>query len=72
MRKRDALKLHNRDEVEVRVGGEWSPGYVLGDPAVQEGTITRTGEPPQPYSYVTVPVCSQKHGYIHAHHTDVR
>lgn len=33
MRKRDALKLHNGDEVMVRIGpGEWINGYILGDP----------------------------------------
>lgn len=32
MEKRYARRLHNRDQVEVRVGpGEWSYGYVLGD-----------------------------------------
>ena len=31
MQKRYASKLHNRDEVEVKVDGEWVRGYVLGD-----------------------------------------
>lgn len=72
MRKRDALKLHNRDEVEVRVDGKWSPGYVLGDPQMKKGSIIRTGEPYEDYTYVMIPVQSQQHGYIHVHHTDVR
>ena len=33
MDKRFARRLHNRDQVEVRVGREWIPGYVLGDPS---------------------------------------
>lgn len=59
MRKRDALKLHNRDEVEVRVDGEWSHGYLLGDPREQSGRVL-------------VPVQSHQHGYIVVDHTDIR
>lgn len=59
MRKRDAAKLHNRDQVEVRVNGEWSRGYVL-------------GEPREAMKVVIVPVQSDKHGFLLMAHTEVR
>ncbi len=59
MRKRDALKLHNRDEVEVRQDNEWSWAYVLGSPEEIAGRVQ-------------LPVQSMKWGYITVDHTDVR
>jgi hypothetical protein len=59
MRKRDALKLHNRDEVEVKIDGKWSPGYILGDPKEESGRVI-------------LPVQSPQWGYIQVDHTDIR
>ncbi len=61
MRKRDALKLHNRDEVEVRTDpGEWSHGYLLGDPKETEDGV-----------FVTVQ--TEQGGYMeNVRHTDLR
>ena len=64
MRKRDALKLHNRDEVEVRQDNyfgkaEWSYAYVLGSPEEIAGRVQ-------------IPVQSMTWGYITVDHTDVR
>lgn len=59
MKLRNALKLDNRDEVEVRVGpGKWVPGYLLGSPRQVE-------------KRVIIPVQS-KCGYMEVDHTDVR
>lgn len=33
MQKKYAEKLHNRDEIEVKVNKNWVKGYVLGDSA---------------------------------------
>ena len=60
MRATEALRLDNRDEVEVRIGpGEWVPGYVLGSPR-------KVGK------RVIVPVQSSMGGYAEVDHTDVR
>lgn len=60
MRKRDAKKLHNRDQVEICVDGAWSPGYVLGEISESEGRIL-------------VPVQSRDHGFMpHVDYTDIR
>lgn len=60
MRKQTAKKLHNRDEVEVRVDGNWYPGYVLGTPTEIAGRIL-------------IPVQSTKYGWLpDIDHTDVR
>lgn len=59
MRNRDALKLHNRDEVEVKVQGtERHPSYVLGEPQEQDGRVY-------------VPVLSDQLGYVVLDHTEV-
>jgi hypothetical protein len=59
MRKRDALNLHNRDEVEVRTGDGWEIGYVLGEPRVEAGRVI-------------VPVQTQTHGWREVDHSEVR
>jgi hypothetical protein len=59
MRKRDALKLHNRDEVEVRIDGKWTHGYILGSPKEESGRVI-------------IPVKSPQWGYIQVDHTDIR
>ncbi len=60
MRRRDAIKLHDRDEVEVRIEpGTWLTGHVLGDPVP-----TTAG--------VFVPVQTATLGYGHYLHTEVR
>jgi hypothetical protein len=57
---RNALKLHNRDEVQVRVdSGQWESAYVLGDP-YRKGTV------------VMVPVQSKSLGFKEVPHTDIR
>ena len=33
MQKKLAQNLHNRDQVEIKIGKEYISGYVLGDPA---------------------------------------
>lgn len=59
MRKRDALKLHNRDEVKVRVGDSWVDGYVLGSPHEENGRVI-------------IPVQTLTDGWKEVDHTDVR
>lgn len=60
MRKRDAKKLHNRDEVEVRTSeGRWEHGYVLGTPEEIGGRII-------------IPVQTPSEGYKQVDHVDVR
>lgn len=65
MRKRDALKLHNRDEVRVHVSspaaakGEWVTGYVLGEPREEAGRVV-------------IPVQTEGHGWQEVDHTDIR
>jgi hypothetical protein len=59
MRARDALKLHNRDEVEVRTEDGWEPGYVLGEPYPLAGRVI-------------VPVQTRTQGWREVDHTDVR
>jgi len=39
MQKRFAKKLHNRDEVEVKMDGDWIHGYIVGD-----STVSRDGK----------------------------
>lgn len=34
MRYKLAVKLHNRDEVEVKINGKWENGYLLGEPFI--------------------------------------
>lgn len=64
MRKRDALKLHNRDEVRVRVPSpaatqtEWVAGYVLGEPREEAGRVV-------------IPVQTAGHGWLEADHADI-
>jgi hypothetical protein len=62
MRKRDALKLHNRDQVKVRGSdGQWHSAYVLGTPFER------------PDGRVWVPVMSSKDGFLpFVDHADVR
>ncbi len=59
MQKRHAKKLHNRDQVEVKVDGEWSNGYVIG--SVREIS-----------NMIVLNVQSEKHGYIEVCHLDIR
>jgi len=61
MEKRYAQKLHNRDEVMVRVdSGEWVRGYVVGDPIIG------------PYN-IYVPVETISHGFFPmVHHLDLK
>lgn len=59
MKKRAAKKLHNRDEVEIKVDGQWFPGYVLGTPKELGGRII-------------VPVQSEQVGFRWAYHCDIR
>ena len=59
MRARDALKLRNRDQVEVRTNDGWVMGYVLGDPRKE-------------HSFVVIPVQTPNEGYQEVVHTDVR
>ena len=60
MKYRDAKKLHNRDEVEVRVGpGEWEPGKILGEVIVLP-------------KMVSVPVLSKTLGFASVTHRDIR
>lgn len=39
MQRRNAKKLHNRDEVKVRIDGTWISGHVVGDPKEKDGTL---------------------------------
>jgi hypothetical protein len=59
MRKREALRLHNRDEVEVRTEDGWDRGYVLGEPRIEAGRVI-------------IPVQTQRHGWLEADHSDLR
>ncbi|RDJ34926.1 MAG: hypothetical protein DWQ19_08815 [Crenarchaeota archaeon] len=59
MRKQEAQKLQNRDEVEVRIDTTWEPGYVLGNPTEVSGRVI-------------IPVWSNCGGYAELDHTDVR
>lgn len=60
MRKREAMKLHNRDEVRVKShDGTWGHGYVLGEPREVENRVI-------------VPVNSDSDGYREVDHTDIR
>jgi len=61
MRQREALRLHNRDQVEVRLGpGEWYPAYVLGEPEQLNKKV------------VIIPVQSSFGGYLKVVHTEIR
>lgn len=61
MQKKYAIKLHNGDQVEVRVGpNEWVYGYVVGDPKIG------------PYN-IYVSVRTDSHGYFpDVIHTDLK
>jgi hypothetical protein len=60
MNKLNARKLHNRDQVEVRVApSTWVPGMVLGEWHEEGGKII-------------VPVQTEGHGFISVYHTDIR
>ena len=60
MRKRDALKLRNRDEVTVRgATGAWEHGYVLGEPYEKNGRVI-------------IPVDTPHEGYRKVDHVEVR
>ena len=71
MRARQAMKLHNRDEVEVRMDGKWSRGYVLGEPCPSGLEGKRKSTLPKG-ARVIVPVQSEQHGFISVDHTDLR
>jgi hypothetical protein len=58
MRKSEAKKLHNRDQVEVRTSNGWEMAYVLGEPREEAGRII-------------VPVQTASNGWIEVDHTDV-
>jgi hypothetical protein len=60
MRLRLARKLHNRDQVEVRVApNTWVIGYVLGESHEENGQLN-------------IPVEVEGHGYMVVKHTDIR
>jgi hypothetical protein len=60
MRKRDAAKLHSRDQVEVRTDAGWVPAVILTDP-----WVTKDG--------VYFDVTTHDYGFIgDVRHTDVR
>jgi hypothetical protein len=60
MRKREALKLHNRDQVEVNVFPHgWIDGYVLGEPREESEKV------------VVIPVQTSE-GFVEAIHTSIR
>jgi hypothetical protein len=44
MQKRYAKKLHNRDQVEIRIDGSWVYGYILGDPILTKDNKVITFE----------------------------
>jgi hypothetical protein len=60
MRAREAMKLHNRDQVQIRIANKkWEYGYVLGDP-YRHGAI------------VMVTVSSRENSYRVVPHTEIR
>lgn len=60
MIKRNALRLHNRDQVEVKTDtNQWEVGYVLGEPYI-EGKL------------IMIPVVSPNNGYVVVNHLEVR
>ena len=60
MNKLQARRLHNRDQVEVRVApATWVSGMILGEPREEGGKII-------------VPVQTEGHGFIEVYHTEVR
>lgn len=63
MRFRDAKKLHNRDEVKVRISGtrHFEYGYVLGEPYLSKDK-----------KIIFVPVQSPTDGFHTVTHKDVR
>jgi hypothetical protein len=62
MQKRYAERLHNRDQVEVRVDGKWTLGYVLGDPAISKDKKT-----------LWFHIQTDSHGFLDmVHHRDIR
>lgn len=61
MRLRDAKKLNNMDQVQVRMDmGGWEYGYVLGSPRLVTPKL------------LILPVLSTTYGLRHVSHTDVR
>jgi hypothetical protein len=64
MRKRDALKLHNGDQCQVRIDpGEWVEAQVLSATKCPDG---RGG------TRVLVEVTGKQCGYVVMDHTDIR
>jgi hypothetical protein len=60
MRAREAIKLHNKDQVQIRIAnGVWEYGYVLGSPYKHE-------------SVVLIQVTSRKNSYRVVPHTEIR
>lgn len=59
MRLRNAKRLANRDQVEVRIDGNWLRGYVLGEPRMEHGVLL-------------IPVMGDQFGYHTVTHLDVR
>ena len=59
MKKQDAKRLHNRDEVEVRTSNGWEYGYVLGEPHEEARRII-------------IPVQTTSDGWMQVDHTDIR
>ena len=60
MNKLQARRLHNRDQVEVRVApATWVSGMVLGEPREEAGKII-------------LPVQTEGHGFMEVVHTEVR
>jgi hypothetical protein len=61
MRLRNAKKLENRDQVQVRrETGEWEYGYVLGTPSLVSPKL------------LIIPVQSPSDGFRSVSHTEVR
>jgi len=60
MNKLQARRLHNRDQVEVRVApATWVSGMVLGEPREEGGKII-------------LPVQTEANGFMEVVHTEVR
>ena len=59
MNKKQAMKLHNRDEVEIKVDNIWGMGYVLGEPLEQN-------------SKVIIQVQHNELGFIEVDHNQIR
>lgn len=60
MNKRQAKRLHNRDQVEVRIApATWIPGMILGESREENGKII-------------LPIHTVWSGFMEVSHTEVR